>query len=175
MRNCPLSRAGIATHALIEHVNARAEKRSIFALFRAHVLFFQFLPLLPLSPGVSVPYRRTSRVCKPVSCHAHSLTTNFVNGFHSGGFSRSSHVSPNSSSLFLSFFLRLFAALIARLSNCHFLRQIVLKSSGSHRHAHQTRRRKEEESKKGSGKGRGGEGKLKGAVRDNPGALGGCL
>lgn len=69
----------------------------------------------------------------------HSLTTNFVNGFHSGGFSRSSPAPPPSVSPAppplphhsrQAAFRRLSSALFVRLSNCHFLRQIVLSRVG---------------------------------------------
>lgn len=66
----------------------------------------------------------------------HSLTTNFVNGFHSGGFSRSSCSPAPRSSFPQPLHSRqaasccLSSALFARLSNCHFLRQIVLSRVG---------------------------------------------
>lgn len=144
----------------------RAYLRDFFALA------FYFSALVhPPSPGRLYLLPPYSRVCKPVSCLAHSLTTNFVNGFHSGGFSRSSRAISGAFSVpFFSLFLCLFAALIARLSNCHFLRQIVLSRVG----VNDTRIKLTEEKKKREEKGKGrrgsrrGRGRLKDAVRDKP-------
>jgi len=158
-------------HALIERVNTRrvrsASKKSIFARSSALAFYFSRPPVHPPLPRLAarlhpLPY---SRVCKPVSCLAHSLTTNFVNGFHSGGFSRFSRAI--SGVPFFSFFLRLFAALIACLSNCHFLRQIVLSRVGVTDTRIKLEEKKRRAAKGGREKGRE-RGRLKDAVRDKP-------
>lgn len=152
-------------HALIERVNTRRVHSA--RVRRAYLHDFSALAFYFSRPGPSGPpaWRLRPlpphfRVCKPVSCLAHSLTTNFVNGFHSGGFSRSSRAISGASTVpfFSSLFLCLFAALSHRaplqlpLSSAN-----RFKSSGSHRHAHKTRQRKEDE-RRGAGPGGGGGG-----------------
>jgi len=113
--------------------------------------------LLSSSDSSRAPYLEFASPYLP----PHSLTTNFVNGFHSAGFSRSiPFLAPRPGRIRRSVSLssRRFAALIARLFNCHFLRQIVLSRVGvtdtriklaeKKRRRRKRRRRKKERKKK---------------------------
>lgn len=107
-------RTGVRANRTCKHAPASAPRVRRAYLHDFFALAFYFFP-----PPARRPLPPRSRVCKPVSCLAHSLTTNFVNGFHSGGFSRSCRAISGASSvrsLFLPFSLPPFAALIARAS-----------------------------------------------------------
>lgn len=129
---------------MCQHARALSP-RTFTRLFRIFFFFFQpsARPLARcLRLSFTVPYLEFANPYLP----PHSLTTNFVNGFHSGGFSRSTLCAvPDAFSVSLSSLSPLCSAHRAPL-------QLPLssanrfKSSRSHRHAHKTRR---EEKKKG--------------------------
>lgn len=118
-------------HALIERVNTprrrSASKKSIFArFFHARVLFFP-VSTPSLLPGVSIPYRGALEFANPYLASRTVSQQTSLTDFTPVDF----RAIPGASSVpFSSPFLRFFAALIARLSNCHFLRQIVLSRVG---------------------------------------------
>lgn len=159
------------SHALIERVNTRrlrcASKKSIFVrLFRTRVLFLPTWSTRPhltspsLTPEFANPYLASRTVSQQTS-----LTDFTPVDFRDPAASSPAHPVP-----FSPLFLCLFVALIARLSNCHFLRQIVLSRVG----VTDTRIKLTEEKKKREGveqrEGREGRkrGRLKDAVRDKP-------